>query len=350
MLTLLILLSITIFVIHAQSTEEVAAPVRSTWLPHPAKGCETKDIMIPPGRLNMTRVSREDSVLSCQKFCDRMYSIGLGCHGLAINTREWETICLLCKNPSPDSEVMSYSTFYSRTILPKEGSNDYCRYAQEWVDYQDRLCAKICSHNFIDLITPGPTSEVRGYITSKWQKVTNEYKLDEYYNSVANTLENTFGKWPTPQPTKDPFQLQRCEGCHQDREDMIAMVEDVGCKGKVYYPWDNWKKPVLKFTDLPTASPTHEPSVKPSPEPTYRPSWTPTKPPVPRPQPPLMPKFSARDEGMNLKCLECLRETGEVLSRVAQGCYVSREICHDAPTKVVKRASECIGICEDKDS
>jgi len=348
MLTLLILLSITILVIHAQSTEEVAAPPRSTWLPHPAKGCEVKDIMIPPGRLNMTRVSREESVLSCQKFCDRMYTFGMGCKGLAIHTREWETICLLCKNPSPDREIMPYSTFYSRTIPPKEGGTDYCRCAQEWVDYQDRLCAQICSHNFVDLITPGPTSETLGYIHSKWQKVTNDYKLSDYYNSVTGAIKNTFGSRPTKQPTADPWQLQRCSGCHQDRADIIEKVEDVGCK--VFYHWDYWKKPVLKFTDLPTSRPTEEPSVKPTPEPTYRPSWLPTKPPVPRPQPPVMPKFSARDEGMNLKCLGCLREVGEVLSSVAQGCYMSRELCHDAPTKVVKRASECIGICEGIDS
>jgi len=348
MFTLLISLLITFFVIHAQSTEEVAVPQRSTWLPYPAKGCEVKDIMIPPGRMNMTRVSREESVLSCQKFCDRMYTFGMGCKGLAIHTREWETICLLCKNPSPDREIMPYSTFYSRTIPPKEGGTDYCRCAQEWVDYQDRLCAQICSHNFVDLITPGPTSETLGYIHSKWQKVTNDYKLSDYYNSVTGAIKNTFGSWPTKQPTADPWQLQRCSGCHQDRADIIEKVEDVGCK--VFYHWDYWKKPVLKFTDLPTSRPTEEPSVKPTPEPTYRPSWLPTKPPVPRPQPPVMPKFSARDEGMNLKCLGCLREVGEVLSSVAQGCYMSRELCHDAPTKVVKRASECIGICEGIDS
>jgi len=326
---------------YAQASN--AAP-RTIWQPHPASGCEVKDIMIPPGRLNMTRPSREESQRSCQKFCDRLNTFGIGCHAMAVQTREWETMCLLCKNPYPDAELMPFSTFYSRTVEPKEGSKEYCKHAQEWIDYQDRLCSQICSHKFWEDTTPTPTSEILKFATDQWRKISDEYKLGDYYDTVSGTLEDTLGKWPTPLPTEDPIQLQRCEGCHLDREEMIKKVEGVGCR--VYYNVDTWQRADIEFSSRPTNPPTEEPSFTPTHEPTKHPSKSPTQPPVPRPTYPGRVEIVTKEEDINLACLDCLQETGDILSTVAQECYMSEEICHDAPTKVVKRASECIKVCE----
>jgi len=326
---------------YAQAND--SAP-RTIWQPHPASGCEMKDIMIPPGRLNMTRPSREESQRSCQKFCDRLNTFGIGCHAMAVQTREWDTMCLLCKNPYPDDELMPFSTFYSRTVEPKEGSKEYCNHAQEWIDYQDRLCSQICSHKFYEDTTPTPTSEIRKFATEQWRKISDQYKLGDYYDTVSGTLEDTLGKWPTPLPTEDPIQLQRCEGCHLDRADMIKKVDGVGCR--VYYKADTWQRANVEFSHRPTNPPTEEPSHTPTHEPTKQPSKSPTQPPVPRPTYPGRVEIVKKEEDINLACLNCLQAAGDILSTVAQECYMSEEICHDAPTKVVKSASECIKTCE----
>merc|ERR1712060_856308 len=260
-----------------------------------------------------------------------------------MGTKEWETMCLLCKNPHPDEELKRYSTFYSRTVQPKEGSKEYCNHAQEWIDYQDRLCSLICSHKFYEDTTPTPTSEINKFATDQWRKISDHYKFGDLYDTVSGTLEDTFGKWPTPLPTEDPIQLQRCKGCDLDMADMIKKVEGVGCR--VSYNAAQHLANV-ELSHRPTNPPTEEPSHTPTHEPTKQPSKSPTHPPVPRPTFPGRVEIVKKEEDINLACLNCLQAAGDILSTVAQECYMSEEICHDAPTKVVKSASECIKACE----
>lgn len=300
------------------------------------------------------------------------------------------------------------SAFYSRETEPDEGGSGYCSDCQVWIEHQDRLCDKICSHNFIDTPTPRPTTET----WRKWQKLSHEGinwasdkisagadfahqkfragveiahqtardKYPEYYEQAseygqkayeygnqayeagqqaaeygnkaynyANDQLEQLGPWPTPQPTSDPWQLQRCEGCHLDRAEMISRCEARQCR--LSYPTDSWHKPELQFTNRPTNPPTPEPTQEPTQEPSLPPSQLPTHPPVHAPTPGAFPDFPGNDPygGKNLRCLDCLRKTGEMVSKEAQGCWVSETVCQDAPEKVITEASKCLQACRNAD-
>jgi len=405
---------------------------RTIWQPHPARGCETKHIMIPPGRMNVTKTSREETLAVCQDVCDRLWARSLGCQAVAIHTREWETQCLLCSKTHPDEENQPYSTFYSRDTEPDEGAAvadrraDYCGDCQQWVSYQERLCDKICSHNFIDNPTPYPTSATWG----KWKKLTNrgidyagekiavgaeiagekiregaDYANDRFWEGVDSAHDKARGQmgeyydkaqefskqakdfsnsaydkasyaydragevlgpayektsdavgerldtlskysWPTPQPTKDPWALQRCLGCHADREEMINRCESKSCR--ISYSSAKYIKPELQFTGRPTNPPTPEPSKDPSEPPTPKPTYPPTDPSqAGGPMSSWFPSILRPDAtAANLPCLECLRNTGKLLTDQQQGCYLSKDMCKGAPDKILTQASKCVSVCK----